>query len=62
MNFDYLIGCESKAKHLSKNAALVAMKKCVPKEELPTFDVYQCKCCNFWHIGHKKGTRTKEQP
>lgn len=49
--------CERKVRHESASGAWIARKHTTAdKQERALLDVYACRFCKGWHVGHRKGS------
>ena len=53
---DKLSSCEGKKRHDSQNNAILQAKKLKFKKS-EAFEVYFCRFCNGWHVGHVFGRK-----
>lgn len=52
-------GCNGKVKHGTKMSATVALRR-IERDDL---EVYQCRRCDCWHIGLRRGgKKPRTQP
>lgn len=49
------IGCTTKVRYDTRRAARKAMNKMSPRVDL---NVYECRFCGSFHVGHRYGTST----
>lgn len=45
--------CIRKRRYESERTAAAATVLCFKKEEHKDMNVYRCRFCNGWHVGHK---------
>ena len=54
--------CRQKVRHATEDNAYIARRYLKQKFEDPNLNVYPCRYCHGWHVGHKKGTQRAETP
>lgn len=53
-------GCGSKVRHVTRKKALAHLWRLVRRGAfLPWLNVYRCRHCGSWHVGHRPGRRSR---